>query len=197
MWDDLSVTPMQGVLVILSTAGIYLAFVALVRLLGQRALARMSSSDLATVVALGAVLGRAALGYTPTLSAGLLALATLFAMQALAGQLQRWNRSSKLLNNPPILLMSGSEVLRSNLKQTHLVEEELWPRLRLAGIRNRSEVACVILEPTGEISVIKRGAPLEHELLANVRGVERLDTLLFETGTTPFDSGNGKGQESQ
>jgi uncharacterized membrane protein YcaP (DUF421 family) len=108
MWTDLLVTPAQGVEVILSTAGIHWAFGALVRVLGNRALARLAQFRLRHRRRLGAVLAPAALGYMPTLTAGLLALATLFAMEALAGQLQQRNRSSRPLNNRPALLMTGA-----------------------------------------------------------------------------------------
>jgi uncharacterized membrane protein YcaP (DUF421 family) len=182
MWADLFLTPSEAVTVAVSTTGIYWAFVVLVRLLGQRALARMSSADLATVVALGAVIGRAALGYTPTLGAGVIALITLFTMQALAGRIRRRARMSQVLNNQPVLLMAGNEVLAENLRRTHLAEEELWPALRLAGIRNRTEVACVILEPTGEISVLRRGTALDRDLMTDVRGVEHLPGHLFDHG---------------
>lgn len=181
MWHDLFLTPTQGATVIIATAGMYVVFVVLVRLLGQRALARMSSTDLATVVALGAVIGRAALGYTPTLGAGVLALITLFAAQALAGQIRRWSRTARVLDNPPLLIMAGDEIVTKNMRRSHLVEDELWRAVRLAGIRNRSELACVILEPTGELSVVRRGQPLDRRLFVEVAGVELLPGDLFET----------------
>lgn len=181
MLEQLLITPSQALDVIVSTIVIYWAFVILVRVVGQGQLARVSSSDLASAVALGAVIGRAVLGYTPNLAAGLLALLTLFAMQALAGLLHRRSRPHRLIDNRPVLLMAGTQVLHENLRRNHLVEQELWPRLRLAGIRDRSEVACVILEPTGEISVLRRGGPLERRLMSDVRGAEHLEPL-FGTG---------------
>lgn len=170
MWEELTLTPPQALEVLLSTVGMYLALVVLVRLLGQRVLARVASSDLATIVALGAVIGRAALGYTPTLGAGLLALLTLFGMQALAGQVKRWRVAERVLQNPPVLLVQGSTVIHENLHKVHLVEADLWPVLRLAGIRNLEEVACVVLETTGDISVLKRGADVDPRILADVPG---------------------------
>lgn len=180
MWKNLFLSPMQAVTVVIATAAIYWVFVFLVRLLGQRVLARVSSTDLATAVALGAVLGRVALGYTPTFGAGVLALLTLFAMQAMAGQIEQRVHRPRVLDNPPILLMAGSELLVENLRKTHLVETEVWRALRVAGIRNREEVACVTLEPTGELSVLRRGAPLERTLVADVEGAGRLPADLFE-----------------
>lgn len=174
MWHALSVTPIQGLDVVIATAGMYWAFVFLIRLLGQRTLARMSSSDLATAIALGAVVGRAALGYTPTLGAGILAMITLFAMQAIAGQLQRMPKVVRVLASRPMLLMAGSQVVQENLAQAHLREDALWAKLRLAGVRNKAEVACVILESTGDISVLRIGEAVDPKLLAGVRGAHLL-----------------------
>lgn len=75
--------------VVISTVGVYLAFLILLRLVGQRALAAMSSFDFAAAIALGAVMGRAVLGYTPTLAAGLLGMTTLFALQVTFGLFRR------------------------------------------------------------------------------------------------------------
>lgn len=182
MWQQLLLTPVEAVTVVVATTGMYWALVVLVRLLGQRALARMSSTDLATAVALGAVIGRAALGYTPTLGAGVVALVTLFAMQALAGQVRRGAHTARVMDNRPVLLMAAGEILPENLRRTHLTEEELSPALRLAGIGHRSEIACVVLEPTGELSVLRRGAALDRRLMADVRGVEHVPEWMFEGG---------------
>lgn len=179
MLDHFSITLIDGLSVVVATASLYWMFVLLVRLLGQRALARMSSTDLAVIIVVGAVIGRAALGYTPTLVAGILAMLTLFAMQAFAGNLRRFIKTAWPLNNAPVLLMAGRDFVEDNLRRLHLDEEEVWPKLREAGIRHRSEVAAVILEPTGEISVLRRGIPLDRSLLNDVRGVEHLPADLF------------------
>jgi hypothetical protein len=66
----------DAVAVVLSAIGVYLAFLVLIRIVRQRALAAMSSFDFAATIALGAIMGRAVLGYTPTLGAGVLGMAT-------------------------------------------------------------------------------------------------------------------------
>lgn len=179
MWYLLSVTPTQALAVVIATAGMYWIFVILVRILGQRALAKMSSTDLATAIALGAVVGRAALGYTPTLTAGLIALLTLFAMQALAGQLQRLRVGERLLASSPIIVMAAGEPVPANLARTHLTEQQLWAKLRAAGVRAPSEVSCVILESTGDISVLRKGEVVDRRIIEGVRGAELLPAHLI------------------
>lgn len=179
MTEHFSISWTDAAAVVVATAALYWLFVLFVRLLGQRALARMSTTDLAVIIVVGSVIGRAALGDTPTLIAGVLAMITLFAMQALAGAIRRLIRTSWPLNNPPILLMAGTEFVEENMKRANLDEEELLPKLRECGIRHRSEVACVILEPTGEVTVLRRGIPLDHRLLLDVRGIEHVPEEFF------------------
>src|SRR5436305_1558716 len=85
--------------VVVSAVGVYLGFLILIRLIGQRALASMSSFDVAAVIALGAVMGRAVLGYTPTLLGGLLGMVTLFALQAGFSLARRSGRLDRALTN--------------------------------------------------------------------------------------------------
>ncbi|GAA5125612.1 DUF421 domain-containing protein [Pseudonocardia adelaidensis] len=161
--------------VVVSTIGIYLAFLLLLRIVGQRALAAMSSFDFAAAIALGAVMGRALLGYTPTLAAGLIGMTALFALQGIFRILRRNRRLDQLLSNLPVLLMANGAVLDDNLRTAKIVEDELRQNLRLAGIHRYSDVAAVILERTGAISVLRRGEKIAPELLSDVRGRELLD----------------------
>lgn len=180
MWAEYGLDAVDAARVVISCIVFYGAILLLVRFLGQRTLASLSSFDLAAVIALGAVIGRAILGDTPTLFAGLLGLATLLVLQALTGQLRRVRSAAKIVNSPPVLLMAGDQLLEDNLARAHVVAEEVHSRLRLAGIRQPAEVACVILEPTGEISVLRRGQRIDPSLLTGVRGAERLPSSLLE-----------------
>jgi uncharacterized membrane protein YcaP (DUF421 family) len=62
----LGLTWIEAATVIVSTVAVYLAFLILIRIVGQRALAAMSSFDFAAAIALGALMGRTVLGATPT-----------------------------------------------------------------------------------------------------------------------------------
>lgn len=173
-WMEFGLDGIDAVRIIVSCIVFYIGIIILVRVFGQRTLASLSSFDLAAIIALGAIIGRAILGDTPTLIAGLLGLATLLVLQALTGKARHFHRIASIVNSPAVVLMAGSELLTDNLAKAHVDPAEVYSKLRMAGIRQRAEVACVILEPTGQISVTKRGAPIDEDLLRGVIGAERI-----------------------
>src|SRR4051812_50140387 len=90
MSEQFQITGETALTVVVTTIGIYLAFIALVRITGPRALSSTSSFDFACVVAFGAILGRTALLTDPTLAIGVVALVSFLALQALrAGATER------------------------------------------------------------------------------------------------------------
>ena len=178
MWNSLGITPIEALWVVISSLGIYFAFYLLVHGFGQRALASWSTLDRAIVIALGSVLGRVVLGYTPTLVAGIIGLATLFGMLRLEGYLRRTKRGA-YLSSKPILLMAGEHILADGMKRARIQEDELYFKLRQDGIRNFSEVALVILEPTGDVSVLRRGLPIDRVLLRRIPGGDRIPAELL------------------
>lgn len=172
-WADvgarLGMTLEQGLAVVLSAVGIYLVFLLLVRLFGQRVLSGLGTFDIVVTVMLGAVAGRVILGHPPTLAAGALGLLCLFLLEATLGQIRGTLRGARMLTSEPVVIMAGEQELTEAMRRTHVTDLELHTALRRAGIRDRSEVACVIMEPTGALSVLRRGVPLDPDLLRGVR----------------------------
>lgn len=163
-------TPREALAVFLGTVGMYLGMVLLVRVLGQRMLAAMSSYDLVAIIAFGAILGRASLGHVPVLGGGLVALLTLIGLQAVAGALRVMPLGARAVSTHPVLLMADGQVVERQLRRAHVSAEELQSRLRLAGVHHYDEVAAAMLEPTGAISVLRRGEPIDPMLLSGVIG---------------------------
>ncbi|WP_405216975.1 DUF421 domain-containing protein [Agrococcus sp. Ld7] len=174
LWFYLGIPPLAALAVVISTAGLYGTFLLLSRVLGQRVLARLSGFDLLVVIVFGAIIGRAILGHVPTFAAGLVAMATLLVLEGAIGMISRKGRLQALVHNRPVLLMAGSQLVATELRRCHVTVEEVHSQLRRAGIRSQEEVAAVILEPTGELSVVRRGVPMARSLLAGVRSAERM-----------------------
>ena len=157
----------------ISTLGVYALVVLLTRLAGPRSLAKMSSFDFAATVAVGSTLASTAVG-SVSLAEGGTGLVLLFGAQALVGVLRRRGMFAGGVDNRPLLLMAGAEVLDRQLRQARISRSELYAQLRLAGVQRLTEVHAVVLETNGDLSVLTADRGLDEQLLEGVRGRELL-----------------------
>jgi uncharacterized membrane protein YcaP (DUF421 family) len=139
--------------IIIATVAMYLLFVLLTRVLGQRSLLGTSTLDLACVAAFGAVIGRTTLLATPTLLGGVIALTTLFALQALLRMLGA-RPVGRSLSRVPVVLMRDAEPDTDAMARCGISEDDLRQALRRAGIARRADVGYVVLERNGAVSVL-------------------------------------------
>lgn len=158
---------------ILSAVGVYAALVIYTRLAGLRAFSKMSSFDFAITVAFGTVLGSTLLTRNPPLVQGIVGLGVLYLIQYVVSRLRRPPlRLSRFVDNEPLLLMDGSELLHDNLQAGRMTEADLRAKLREANVNRWEEVRAVVMETTGDVSVL-HGDPddpgLDRSLLQDVR----------------------------
>jgi uncharacterized membrane protein YcaP (DUF421 family) len=158
-------------LVVLSVTVMYLAVLLLARIGGLRSFAEMSAFDFAMTVALGTIIASTAVAPTPSLLEGLIALATIFAVRFVIAYLRIGPSGSKLIDNEPLLLMDGDEVLEENLREAKMTRDDLIASLRTANVSGFDDVLAVVLETTGKVSVIHSGTrgQLDPGLLEGVR----------------------------
>lgn len=164
--------------VAISAVGMYAAVVLLTRLAGLRSFSKISSFDFAVTVAIGSVLASAILAPDPPLARAVAALAALYAIQiSVAAIRSRWDIAGRAVDNRPLLLMAGSRVLEENLRTAKLTPGDLRAKLREANVLSLEEVRAVVMESTGDVSVLHGppdGAALDPGLLEGVRDVETL-----------------------
>lgn len=165
-WERLAVVVIAGTVA-------YLLVIVLTRISGLRSLAKMSTFDFAATVAVGSTVASVVTGSVP-LAAGVLGLVLLFVLQWVIALLRRYNALGGVVDNRPILLMAGPEVVEDNMRHARISREELWSQLRMSGVHGRQQVHCVIMETTGDFTVLKSGERLDDELLQGVRGAELL-----------------------
>lgn len=173
---DLSwiVTTMSALLmVILSTVGIYLALIIFTRLAGLRSFSKMSSFDFAVTVAIGSIIASTILAKDPPLFQAIVALGVIYAVQIIVASL-RGNSTvmSKMVDNEPLLLMRGEEILDQNLKRAKVTNDDLRAKLREANVTQMNQIKAVVMETTGDISVLHHEDPdhtLDSILLKEVR----------------------------
>lgn len=171
LWQWLGVDAAAAVGVALSAVVLYLVFTVVLRTWGQRLYANRSGTGLAVVLVLGAIIGRSMLGPEATLVGGLIVLVTLLLLEAFFGS---GRRSGLIGHRSAIVIFSHGEIDRDLLRRFHLNERVIWTRLRQAGVTHLDDVAGIVLETDGNLSILKSGVAVDPRLLTNVRGAEKL-----------------------
>ncbi|WP_410004791.1 DUF421 domain-containing protein [Aequorivita nionensis] len=170
-WFEASTTSL--IAIVLTAIGIYFATIIFTRLAGKRSFSKMSSFDFAMTVAIGSIIATTVLSKSVSLLQGVIGLAAVYILQVLVAILRKLEIVQKLIDNKPLLLMDGEEILQENLKKTRVTESDLRSKLREANVLELSQVRAVIFESTGDIAVLHskdENVKVEDWLL---KGVER------------------------
>ena len=133
----------------------FAALVATLRISGKRTLAKLNAFDLVVTVALGSALATVLLSPDVALAQGVVAFATLIALQfAVAWISVRSPRVARLVRSEPTLLVRRGEVLPGALRRARMTEAELQTVIRTSNHPDPARVAAVVLESDGTFSVI-------------------------------------------
>lgn len=160
--------PSTLVMVPLTTLAIYGALIVATRLAGLRSFSKMSSFDFAVTVAIGSILG-STVASTTAITEGALAILSLLAVQWVIAQFRRRSIGGRIVDNRPILLVRDGEFVDDALDAARVTRSDVYARLRGENVHSMSQVLAVVLETTGDISVLHGDDTLEPELFDNVR----------------------------
>ncbi len=155
--------------VVLAAIGMYAAILLTMRVTGRRLVAGLTPYDVVAAVGIGALMGRSILGYTPTLTAGVLGLSTLALLHLGSRALAGAPIGQQLFGPGPLLLLRDGQVVPGALAAARLSEADLHVALRRTGVAGYADVAAAVLERAGSISVIRSTAS-GAEALADVPG---------------------------
>ena len=176
-WETwLSIDWQQVIGISLSAVGFYIGLMLFTRLMGLRSFSKLSSHDFAMTVGIGSILASTVLSDKPSLLQGLCAVAVLFLIQGVVSLIRRKVKPLKaLIDNQAIILMAHGEYFSDNLKEANLSRSDVQEVLRKNGIKAKTEVFAVIMETTGDMSVIKHNdvAP-DWSLFDDIRDSELL-----------------------
>lgn len=143
--------------VVLASTITFAVIVALLRVVGQQALARMSGYDIVVTVTLGSIIAAVTLSRDVTVSEAIAGLVTLIILQELTRWLQsRWLLLHHAVRQAPHVVLWNGTLLEDRLRETSTSGDEVRAAVRRAGISSLSEVLIVVLENDGEWSVVRK-----------------------------------------
>lgn len=177
----LGISLINAIGVVISSTILYIAVSAVMRVWGRRLTANPTTGTIALITLVGSIAARAALGNSPNLLGGLVAIGTLVVLERIFG---RWSAAAHglvpRLGRSAVVLKAGQHVRTEALVRFGMSEAMLWSQLRTHGIGSRDEVAVVVLEPRGSVSVLRASTPLDPGLFVDVDGVEDVPRELFK-----------------
>ncbi len=168
MWFD-SWADILRVLIVGSVS--YAALVVVLRVSGKRTLGQLNAFDFIVTVALGSTLATILLSSDVAFFEGLAALVLLAGLQfivALASAHLPWVRSA--VKSRPVALVVAGEIRPAELRRNRLSESEVLQAVRGSGSGDLSDIAAVVLETNGTISVIPKDKFGNGSALDGVRG---------------------------
>ena len=147
--------------------------VLLVRINGLRSFSKMTSFDFVMTVAVGSLLAGVSQSTTWRATVqSISAMAALFLVQYLTARLRKASDSFEAVTqNRPIVLMRDGKMLEEALTETRVTKSDLIAKLRESNVLDFSEVRAVILETTGDISVL-HGEECSEALLQGAKHVD-------------------------
>lgn len=154
---------------ILTVVGL-LWVVAIVRVVGLRAFSKMTAFDFIVTLATGSLLATAASSssWTSYLQAVTAIVVLLGAQFVLAWTRKRSDAVEHGLENEPLLLMRDGEFIDEAMRLSRVSRSDVIAKLREANALRMSQVRAVVLETTGDISVL-HGDGYDEILLRGVR----------------------------
>ncbi len=150
-WGDLGRVVAVG-------AAAYVVLVLVLRISGKRTLAKLNAFDLVVTVALGSTLATILLSSDVSWAEG----ATAFALLVLLQLVVSWTTTHvgpgrSLVTARPTTVLRDGVVDEAALKAQRLTHEELRQAVRGSGAGGFDQVARVVLETDGTLSVIQSG----------------------------------------
>jgi uncharacterized membrane protein YcaP (DUF421 family) len=140
----------------IGTSATYLALVVLLRIAGQRTLAKWYAFDLIVTVALGSTFANGVLSKDVSIAQSVLGFMILVGLQfVIAWTVVRWSPMRLIVNPAPTLVLHHGQFVGDAMRSQRVAEADVRAAVRRQGIAELESVGAVILEADGTFSVIK------------------------------------------
>lgn len=137
--------------------GSYAVIVLVLRISGKRTLSKMNAFDFIVTVALGSVLANILVNHETLLWEGLLAFCLLVLLQYISTWLSvRSSAVRSLLKSKPSLIYYDDHYDEEKMKKERITEREIFQAIRKDGYISLDEIAAVILESDGTLTVMEK-----------------------------------------
>jgi uncharacterized membrane protein YcaP (DUF421 family) len=149
-WGDI-------VRIVLVGSAAYISVVLVLRVTGKRTLSQLNAFDFVVTVAIGSTLATIVLNSDVSFTEGLTALALLTGLQwIVAAVTSLWPWSRRAVTARPRIVLRDGQFDAPALTACRLTEADVLQAARASGSGDLADIAAVVLETNGTLSVIRR-----------------------------------------
>lgn len=151
---------------ILRSAASYLFLLLMIRLTGPRELKELAPIDFVTAIVVGTIAAAASFDLRVPLWVAFASIGTWAGLNILLSYLNLKSKFLRdILQGRPVVLVESGRVRKDNLTGSRYNLDNLLSQLRYRGITRVEDVELAVLEPTGELSVVKNPSTVEASTL--------------------------------
>ncbi|MBS7670385.1 DUF421 domain-containing protein [Croceicoccus sp. 1NDH52] len=144
--------------ILAATAMAYTAVILILRINGKRSLSKLNAFDFIVTVALGSILASTVLSKSAKILEGIFAFAALLLLQFIVSKTSaHWQRFAKFVRSEPKLLLRDGKFLDEALVNERFTRDEVIAEIRKEGHGRYEDIAAVVLESDGSLSVLADG----------------------------------------
>lgn len=143
--------------IVLRVAVVYAGLLLMIRVAGRREIGELGPLDLLGMLLLSETVSPALTGSDSSLTAALVAAATLLGLAAVVGRLTFRSRTlERLIDGSPRTIIRDGRVDDEVCRSERISDQELTTALRESGVGTPADVERATLEPTGRITVLTK-----------------------------------------
>lgn len=156
MWENIFFQGWAPVIrTVISTSAGYLVLILLLRLAGQRTLAKWYAFDLIVTVSLGSTFANTVLSKDTALAEAIVGFVMLIGLRFLISfTVLHWSPMRVVVNSRPTLVLHDGQFRDDAMRRQRVAEADIRAAVRQHGAASLDQVAAVILEADGTFSVI-------------------------------------------
>ncbi len=143
--------------IVVRGSAMYWFLFAVFRFVVRRDVGSVGIADILVLVIVADAAQNAMAGEYTSVSDGMVLVATLIGWNLLLDWLSfRFPAVRRFAEPPPLRLVLNGKMLPKNMRKEFITEEELWSKLRQAGIESLDQVKEAFIESDGQVSVIRK-----------------------------------------
>lgn len=143
--------------IFLRTIIIYLVVLIAIRLMGKREIGQLQPYELVATIIIADVASLPMQNVSISLIQGIVPILGLLFMQIAFSLLTfKSKKLQKVLSGNPTILMANGKLIKENLEKQKYTYQTLMEQIRVAGFYKLSDLDYIILETSGQISVIPK-----------------------------------------